>query len=71
MLYENYEESGRTAYYEFLQNMYPKLGKKNWCAMFIGPCNISFQALDYGIFRDFYCEQCHDYMNYVKSETAK
>ncbi|MBA3664904.1 MAG: CAP domain-containing protein [Bacteroidetes bacterium] len=65
-LYQNYEETGNADYYEFLKQVYAIMGKDKWCPMFIGPCNISFQALDYKEFRDFYCDKCADYLNYVK-----
>jgi uncharacterized protein YkwD len=70
-LYQNYEESGNTEYYEFLKDLSTIIGKDQWCPMFIGPCNISFQAFDYEKFRNFYCERCNDYVNYVKSSTQK
>lgn len=66
VLYQNYEESGNAVYYNFLKDLYSILGGENWCPMFVGPCNISFQAFDYELFRNFYCEKCHEYMNYAK-----
>ncbi len=65
-LYQNYEETGDTSYYTFLEQVYDIVGKTEWCPMFIGPCNISFQALDYERFRNYYCERCADYLNAAK-----
>jgi hypothetical protein len=67
ILYINYEEYKETAYYDFLKELYARMGAAKWCPMFIGPCNISFQVLDYEAFRDFYCDKCHDYLNYAKA----
>lgn len=66
ILYENYQETKNEKYYDFLEEVYNRIGKENWCPMFIGPCNISFQALDYEKFRNFYCEKCSHYLNYAK-----
>ncbi len=66
-IYQNYEETGNSDYYEFLKQVYTIIGKDNWCPMFVGPCNISFQAFDYENFRNFYCEKCNDYLNYAKA----
>jgi uncharacterized protein YkwD len=67
LLYQNYEETSNADYYEFLIKVYDRIGKAAWCPMFIGPCNISFQALDYEYFRNFYCSKCSDYLNYAKT----
>lgn len=69
ILYQNYEETHNAPYYDLLIKIYDRLGKEAWCPMFVGPCNISFQAFDYDFFRNFYCEKCHDYLNYAKSPT--
>ncbi|MBL7931810.1 MAG: hypothetical protein JNL60_07910, partial [Bacteroidia bacterium] len=66
ILYVNYQETGDTSYYDFLKEIYKRIGTEKWCPMFIGPCNISFQVLDYDKFRDFYCEKCGKYLNYAK-----
>lgn len=65
-LYRNYEETHDTDYYAFLAEVYDIIGKEAWCPMFVGPCNISFQAFDYETFRNFYCEKCSGYLNYAK-----
>ncbi len=65
-MYQNYEETGNAAYYEFLKKVYQIIGKEDWCPMFVGPCNISFQAFDYENFRNFYCEKCNSFLNYAK-----
>ncbi|MCC6370558.1 MAG: CAP domain-containing protein [Bacteroidia bacterium] len=66
-LYQNYETTGNLKYYEFLKEVYERIGKDKWCPMFVGPCNISFQSLDLESFRNYYCEKCGDYLNYAKA----
>ena len=70
ILYQNYQEHKDSSYYDFLKEIYLRMGEKKWCPMFVGPCNVSFQALDYENFRDFYCEKCKDYLNYAKAPQA-
>ncbi|MDI9339354.1 MAG: CAP domain-containing protein [Sediminibacterium sp.] len=65
-LYRNYEETHDTDYYAFLAEVYDIIGKEAWCPMFVGPCNVSFQAFDYETFRNFYCGKCSGYLNYAK-----
>lgn len=66
ILYQNFEETQSDKYYDFLIRVYTLLGKDAWCPMFVGPCNISFQAFDYEFFRNFYCDKCNSYLNYAK-----
>lgn len=67
-LYSNYQEYHDTHYYEMLFEVYKRMSQEEFCGMFIGPCNTSFQALDYEKFKDFYCEKCGKYLNYVKAQ---
>lgn len=67
-LYVNYQEYHIVEYYEMLMKVYERMSKDQFCGMFVGPCNTSFQALDYEKFKNFYCEKCSDYMNYVKKK---
>lgn len=65
--YSHIEETHSTQYHDDLVALFPVLGNENWCSMFVGPCNISFQVFDHEPFRNFYCEKCGDYRNYAKS----
>lgn len=47
--------------------LYEKLDPADWCGMFVGNCNISFQILDSENFRNFYCEKCSEFKNYAQS----
>jgi uncharacterized protein YkwD len=67
-LYTNYQEYQDLKYYEMLMNVFSRIPKDEFCAMFIGPCNTSFQVLDYEKFKDFYCEKCGGYLNYAKAK---
>ncbi len=73
ILCTNYQETQDDSYFEFLKEVHHRIGTEKWCPMFIGPCNISFQVLDYEPFRNFYCEKCGQYLNYAKKpfEEAK
>ena len=53
-------------YEKFIVDVSRFLTKEEWCSMFVGPCNISFQTMDDESFRDFYCKQCEDYRNYAE-----
>lgn len=67
MYYENSQEFPETRYYDFLEILASRMSKADWCSMFIGPCNVSFQALDNKEFKDKYCERCSSYINYIKA----
>ena len=53
-------------YITWLKRVRGLMTKEEWCSMFVGPCYISFQVMDYKPFRDFYCKECNDYLNYAK-----
>lgn len=61
--YYHIEERNDPAYFEDLIKKYDKMEALNWCSMFVGECNISFQVFDYERLRTFYCEKCGDYEN--------
>lgn len=67
MYYENIQEFPDTRYYKFLELLVSRMSKDDWCSMFIGPCNISFQVFDNKEFRDKYCERCNTYINFTKA----
>jgi hypothetical protein len=55
-------------YRQWLFKARNKLTKEQWCSMFVGPCNISFQILDDVELRNFYCTECAGYVNYADRE---
>lgn len=65
--YYHIEEIHKPDYYEYLMAIRDKLSQSDWCSMFIGPCNISFQTMDYEPFRDFYCKECGAVKNHAES----
>lgn len=71
LLYQNYQEYRSEEYYTMLIKIYDLIGKDAWCPMFVGPCNISFQAFDNEFFKNFYCKKCSEYLNYAKAPINK
>ena len=67
LLFQHPKEYPLAGYTDYLKEIRSELTKKEWCSMFVGPCNISFQVLDDKGFRDFYCEECLQYKNYGQS----
>lgn len=67
--YVHYEtdKAGAEHYYSLLLWSKGILTSKEWCSMFVGPCNISFQVLDHEATRNLYCEECNTYRNYAES----
>lgn len=63
LMYQHPQEFPQSQYVQMLLDAFPVMGKENWCPMFIGECNISFQIMDDEHFRNFYCSQCSDYRN--------
>ena len=63
------EEYHNRKYSESLIKLYGNISQKNWCGMFVGPCNISFQVFDDEILRNFYCEKCSEFKNYAQAPT--
>jgi hypothetical protein len=57
-------------YREWIFQARVKLTKAQWCSMFVGPCNISFQIWDDEELRKFYCKECAGFPNYAESETV-
>lgn len=68
--YHNQEYSNRK-YHEYLIQLHETIPNDTWCGMFIGPCNISFQVFDDVRLKQFYCEKCGDFQNYVKKLYVK
>jgi len=66
MGYFHSQEFHSRVYHQQLLDFYPKMEERNWCEMFIGDCNISFQVFDDEVLRDFYCKTCQQYYNYAK-----
>ncbi|MGL4595915.1 MAG: hypothetical protein ACRCYO_00210, partial [Bacteroidia bacterium] len=42
------------------------LTHEEWCSLFVGPCNISFQVFDSEAMRNIYCEECAGWPNYAR-----
>lgn len=53
------------AYYIKLMSADETIGVNEWCDLFVGPCNISFQAFEYEPLRKKYCEKCAKKGNYA------
>lgn len=64
--YKHPKEYPTYKYTDFLIDIKKNLTQEEWCSMFVGPCNISFQTMDDEKFRNFYCEQCKEYPNYAE-----
>jgi outer membrane protein OmpA-like peptidoglycan-associated protein len=54
-------------YREWIFKARDQLTKEQWCSMFVGPCNISFQIWDDVELRKYYCKECAGYVNYAES----
>lgn len=69
MRYVHYEEDSAAAndYYSLLLWSKGILTHEEWCSMFVGPCNISFQVFDHEATRNLYCEECANEKNYAES----
>lgn len=67
LIFGHFEEwGGDKSYSELLMELRSKLSEKQWCEMFVGPCNISFQVLDDEKLRNFYCKECAHRKNYAE-----
>jgi|GEM_PF-2732213 len=67
--YIHKEEAPDNAYAEALIEAASWMKEKQWCKLFVGPCNISFQIFDYEPLRDLYCEKCGDKGNFATELT--
>ncbi|HTF06192.1 MAG TPA: CAP domain-containing protein [Bacteroidia bacterium] len=69
MRYVHYEDDTAAAndYYQLLAWSKTILTHEEWCSMFVGPCNISFQVFDHEATRDLYCAECSSEKNYAES----
>ncbi|CAN5891199.1 hypothetical protein BH11BAC7_BH11BAC7_06520 [soil metagenome] len=54
-------------YFNFISWAKTYLTHEEWCSMFVGPCNISFQVFDSEKMRNLYCEECSEWKNYAES----
>jgi uncharacterized protein YkwD len=65
MSYRHIEEDPDfDVYYQLIKKASHYLTHDEWCSMFVGPCNISFQVFDSEILRNDYCEECAGWKNY-------
>lgn len=67
LLFQHPKEYPLAGYTDFLKELRNILTKEEWCSIFVGPCNISFQVLDDENFRNFYCTECAGIKNYAQS----
>lgn len=66
IMFQHKEEYPETDFYEALMNSRQKLSKEEWCSMFVGPCNLSFQLFDNETLRNMYCKECAKIKNYAQ-----
>lgn len=67
MSYRHVEEDGHfDEYYALIKKASGYLTHDEWCSMFVGPCNISFQVFDSEKLRNDYCEECAGWKNYAR-----
>jgi uncharacterized protein YkwD len=67
LIFSHFEEwGGDKSYSNQLIDLRSKLSQKEWCEMFVGPCNISFQVFDDEELRNFYCSECANRKNYAE-----
>ena len=66
LLFSHIEEYHDTAYQEFVMETSETLTNDEWCSMFVGPCNISFQIFDYEPLKNLYCRKCAEKANYAE-----
>lgn len=65
--YQHKDESpGFAEYAALLTRARSYLSHEEWCSLFVGPCNISFQLWDSEAMRNLYCEECGEWKNYGK-----
>jgi len=67
LLFSHPEEYATADYPNYLIQIKEKLTTKEWCSLFVGPCNISFQVLDDEKLRALYCESCKTFPNYAQT----
>jgi hypothetical protein len=66
LVYHHHQEYHDVTYANWLMSCITKLNQDQWCGMFVGKYNISFQVLDYEPLRKVYCRLCGDYENEAK-----
>lgn len=65
LIYQNSIEFPGTLYGEWLKKIEPLFPTEEWCNLFVGPCNISFQVFDDESVRELYCKKCSTFGNYA------
>lgn len=68
--YAHYEEADSSYFNEYLELLRwsrSYLTHDEWCEIFVGPCNVSFQLFDHEGARELYCEECAGYPNYART----
>ena len=64
LTYQHSKEFSVQQYYDDVLELKNKLSTEEWCGMFVGPCNISFQSFDYEPLRSLYCKECSEFKNF-------
>ena len=65
LIFNHPEEQPGSLYYQKLMDAKEQLTEEEWCDLFVGPCNISFQIFDHPQLRELYCETCGKRGNYA------
>jgi uncharacterized protein YkwD len=55
----------RSRFYKLMRNAANVLTKEEYCGLFTGPCNISFQIFDHEDIRTTWCKTCYDHKNFA------
>ncbi len=66
LTFRHEEEYHDQDYYTWIKNTRKVMSKEDWCGMFVGPCNLSFQLFDNEELRDLYCTECAGIKNYAQ-----
>lgn len=66
LLFIHPQEFPAQSYIDYLIQLKEELPAEDWCALFVGPCNISFQVFDHVDLRQLYCKQCSGQRNYAQ-----
>ena len=65
MSYIHSDEDPRSKFYKWMAHAAIILTKDEYCGMFTGSCNMSFQVFDNETIRNTYCEKCKEKSNYA------
>ena len=69
--YRHPEEFPHAGYVNEILDARAILSRKEWCNLFVGPCNISFQIFDNEPIRNLYCKDCSNQKNFAQDADAK